>query len=363
MKLSWSSVSRFCSAVALGRWLTLCMLAMLSACTPVSYYAQAVGGQVSLLIKRQPIDKVIVDSQSSPELVRQLRLVRDALAFAEQSLGLPAAGSYNSYVKLDRPHLVWNVFAAPEFSVQPLSWCFPVAGCVSYRGYFSESAARRFADQLQRQGYDVYVGGVDAYSTLGWFNDPIPSTILRRADHRIVGLIFHELAHQVIYVPGDTVFNESFATFVERQGLLQWLTQSNDMLSYQRYQEEQALQQQFIGFVAEYRDRFAALYNESEDVLLQKQALQESMRTDWMSRTGGQAYRAWFEGPLNNAQLATVAAYNDWVPAFEQLFEQSGHSLSRFFQLSAELAAHSAEKRHLQLTALTQQTASQPLVD
>jgi predicted aminopeptidase len=339
------------------------MMAMLSGCSPVSYYAQAVGGQISLLIKREPIVRVMEDRQSSPELVRQLNLISDALIFAEQSLGLPVGGSYSSFVRIDRPHLVWNVFAAPAFSVQPLHWCFPVAGCVSYRGYFKEAAAQRFADQLYRQGYDVYVGGVDAYSTLGWFDDPIPSTILRRADHRIVGLIFHELAHQIVYLPGDTVFNESFATFVEQQGLHQWLRARDDLETYQRYLAEQELQREFTDFVSGYRKQFAALYAEPAEARAQKQALQESMRAEWFAKTGGQAYRAWFEGPLNNAQLATVSAYNDFVPAFEQLFEQSGQSLTSFYERAQELARQPADRRQQLLAVLSGQAEAQPLED
>lgn len=163
----------------------LVLLGAVSACDSVAYYAQAVSGQASLLWRRQSIERLLADPALDPGLRQKLNVIQQATHYAEQNLGLSADGSYDSYVELQRRHLVWNVFAAPEFSTQPVSWCFPIAGCVDYRGYFSETAALAYADDLRRQGFDVYVGGVDAYSTLGWFNDPVPSTIIQRSDHQL----------------------------------------------------------------------------------------------------------------------------------------------------------------------------------
>ena len=191
----------------------LCCL--LSAC----YYVQATRGQIEVLSKREPIDEVLASPETDDELGRRLRLVQEAREFSIDELGLPDNDSYRSYSDLERDFVVWNVFAAPEFSLQAREWCYPIVGCVSYRGYFSETAAREEADRLARKGFDVAVGGVPAYSTLGNFADPVLSTMMRWDDVRLVSTLFHELAHQVLYIKDDTAFNESFATAVEEIGI------------------------------------------------------------------------------------------------------------------------------------------------
>jgi predicted aminopeptidase len=328
---------------------------LLSACDSVGYYAQAVQGQTSILLKRQSIDRLLENPELTPELRHKLNVIVEAREFAGQSLGLPADGSYTSYVALDREHMVWNVFAAPAFALEPLTWCFPVAGCVGYRGYFSETAARAFADRLGEQGYDVYVGGVDAYSTLGWFKDPVPSTIIRRADHRLAGLIFHELAHQRLYAVNDTAFNESFASFVEQEGLRRWSTAIGTPEQFERYQREASQHQRFIDLVMHYRERFAELYAsglEVEQMAVQKQALQQAMREDWAQRENSEAYAHWFAGPLNNAQLSTVGAYYHWVPAFARVMARSGGDLEQFYAEVATLVALPPAQRLAQLNRL-----------
>ena len=203
------------------------LLTIAGAVLPLSgcYLLQAAGGQMEISAKREPIAEVIADAATPPQLRARLEYVANARDFASRELGLPDNESYRSYADLDRPYVVWNVFAAPEFSVEPRRWCFPIAGCVVYRGYFSEEAAQHYASRLRRRGDDAAVGGVAAYSTLGHFKDPVLSTMLGWSDAQLAATLFHELAHQVVYVPGDSEFNESFATVVEEAGLERWLTE------------------------------------------------------------------------------------------------------------------------------------------
>ncbi len=223
-------------------WLKLCVL--LALCAPVSgcYYLQAAAGQWQVMQKREPITDVIGSEDTPEELKNRLRLVQAARQFSVDELLLPDNDSYRSYADIERDFVVWNVFAAPEFSLQAKRWCFPVAGCVSYRGYFSRDAAQKAARRLQEDGFDVFVGGVSAYSTLGNFSDPVLSSMMRWDDIRLVGVLFHELAHQVLYVKGDTGFNESFATAVEEQGIERWLRSRGEEDDIAIYQERRALE-------------------------------------------------------------------------------------------------------------------------
>ena len=206
-------------------WMTLptVLLAVaLAGCADLPYYWQAAGGQFELWQRSRPIAELVADQTTEADIKARLERVQAIRAFASRELGLPDNASYRTYADLGRPFVVWNLFAAPELSLTPKEWCFPVAGCVTYRGYFAEAGARALAGELEAQGLDTYVGGVPAYSTLGWFADPLPSTVIGYPDLDLARLIFHELAHQVVYVPGDTLFNESFATTVEREGVRRW---------------------------------------------------------------------------------------------------------------------------------------------
>ncbi|MDO8270959.1 MAG: aminopeptidase [Gammaproteobacteria bacterium] len=324
----------------------LLVLGLISGCESISYYGQAAQGQMSLLLAREPIAERLTQHSLPDAERRKLQLVLDARVFAEQTLLLDAGDSYLSYVELERPFVLWNVFAAPEFSTSPVNWCYPIAGCVSYRGYFAETAARRAAARLTEDGFDVYSGGVDAYSTLGWFADPLTSSVLRRSEHGLVALLFHELAHRRVYVPGDTTFNESFATFVEQEGLRRWL-QANSQAGSQAGLKESVAQQialedstqaQFVALVTGYRDRLTALYAESLEPMqmrARKEAIQQELRDEYAvlrQQWGYAGYDRWFAGPLNNAQLATVASYNDLVPAFAALLEEVGGDLEQFYE-------------------------------
>ena len=310
--------------------LLLLLSVALVSCETVGYYSQAARGQLTIVFGREDIQRLIERQDLSDELADKFARVMDIREFAESELGLPVGGNYSSYVDIEREHVVWNVFAAPEFSVEPVNWCYPIAGCVAYRGYFSERSALRYAAKLEEDGLDVYTGGVDAYSTLGWFEDSLLSTVLNRADYQLAGLIFHELAHQLVYLPGDTTFNESFATAVEREGVRRWLAKSNKdsnidaaLLDYDR-------QQQFVDLVTDYRDRFESLYQldlNASSMRSQKLELQQMLREEYATLKqqwqGYEGYDGWFSRSLNNAQLSTVASYNDLLPFFVAVFEQS----------------------------------------
>ena len=325
--------------------LLLLLSVALVSCETVGYYSQAVRGQLTIVFGREDIQRLIEQQDLSDELADKFARVMDIREFAESELGLPVGGNYSSYVDIEREHVVWNVFAAPEFSVEPVNWCYPIAGCVAYRGYFSELSALRYAVKLEEDGLDVYTGGVDAYSTLGWFEDSLLSTVLNRADYQLAGLIFHELAHQLVYLPGDTTFNESFATAVEREGVRRWLAKSNKdsniaaaLLDYDR-------QQQFVDLVTDYRDRFESLYQldlNASSMRSQKLELQQTLREEYavlkQQWQGYEGYDGWFSRSLNNAQLSTVASYNDLLPFFAAVFEQSNQDFSTFYAEVSRLA-------------------------
>jgi predicted aminopeptidase len=318
---------------------------VLVSCETVGYYSQAARGQLTIVFAREDIQHLIERPDLSQELAGKFAKVMDIREFAESELGLPVGGNYSSYVDVEREHVVWNVFAAPEFSVDPVNWCYPIAGCVAYRGYFSQQSALSYAAKLEEDGFDVYTGGVDAYSTLGWFEDSLLSTVLNRADYQLAGLIFHELAHQLVYLPGDTTFNESFATAVEREGVRRWLAKSNKDFNIDAALLDYDRQQQFVDLVGGYRDRFESLYqleiNESS-MRSQKLELQQTLREEYavlkQQWQGYEGYDGWFSRSLNNAQLSTVASYNDLLPFFAAVFEQSNQDFSTFYAEVSRLA-------------------------
>jgi len=331
--------------------LVLLSIALVS-CETVGYYSQAARGQLTIVFGREDIQRLIGRQDLPADLSEKFASVMDIRLFAELELGLPVAGNYSTYVDLDREHVVWNVFAAEEFSIDPVNWCYPIAGCVAYRGYFSEQSAMRYAAQLEEDGFDVYTGGVDAYSTLGWFEDSLLSTVLNRADYQLAGLIFHELAHQLVYVPGDTTFNESFATAVEREGVRRWLARNNEASSIDAALLNYDRQQEFVDLVSDYRDRFKTLYQEDlNEVSMRsrKLELQEALRGEYVSLKrqwqGYGGYDAWFSRSLNNAQLSTVASYNDLLPFFRAVFEQSNEDFSLFYDEVSRIADLSKQQR------------------
>lgn len=332
-------------------------------CNTLSYYGQAISGQLYILTHRERIDLLLDDPELDPDLKNRLQQVDEIRRFAASELHLPLETQYSTYVALDRPYVVWNVFAAPEFSMRPRSWCYPIAGCVSYRGYFNEEDAREFAAELRDENLDVYVGGVSAYSTLGWFSDSVLSTILKRQEHQLAALLFHELAHQVAYAPGDTEFNESFATAVEREGQRRWLELSSDASERveieERINHELQRQEQFVALVQRTVSDLETLYSSGleEDAMREAKAERlDRMRADYAELKqqwdGYSGYDAWFESGLNNAQLSTVNTYNKLVLAFTALLEREDGDLARFYARVRELALLDKEERHARLQSL-----------
>lgn len=334
----------------------LCAMAGAAGCSTVGYYWQALNGQMELERKAQPIKKVIDDPATSPDLKTRLASVVEIRDFASRELSLPDNGSYRLYADIGRPYVVWNVFAAPEFSVTPKTWCFPFAGCVGYKGYFTKAGADQLADELKHEHYDVFVGGVPAYSTLGWRDDPVLNTIVRYPDMEMARLIFHELAHQIVYVKGDSTFNESFAVAVEQEGVKRWLQRHGAEKQQQEFDRAEARRQSFTELVEKYRTELAGLYAQPLDADVmrsRKQEVFEAMRAEYRrlkeSWDGYAGYDGWFGQPLNNAQLASVAIYTQLVPAFQRVLQQSGGDLPRFYAEVKKLAALDKPERDLQL--------------
>lgn len=343
--------------------LLVALALLLVACETVRFYTQAVRGQLAIVFAREDIQRLLSAEDLAPGMEDTLREVLRIRDFARAELTLPVGDNYSSYVDVGREHVVWNVFAAPEFSTDPVNWCFPIAGCVSYRGYFSEEGAQRFAAALEEEGFDVYTGGVDAYSTLGWFDDSLLSTVLGRDSHQLAGLVFHELAHQVVYVPGDTTFNESFATAVEREGIRRWLIDSGRPELIARTEGNQQRQQEFVALVTEYRDRLDSLYDREipePAMRVGKAELQEELRAAYdrlrQGWDGYNGYDSWFARSLNNAQLGTVASYNDLVPFFDALLAEQSGDLSAFYREVEALAELEDEERETRLAEWRQDT-------
>ncbi len=326
-------------------------LALLAGCTSAEYYWQGIRGQLDLLDHAQPIATVL-DGASDPVLRRKLERVVAIRNYASSELALPDNLSYRRYADLGRRFALWNVFAAPELSLQPRQWCFPVAGCVNYRGYFSEAAARAEAAGLAAAGDDVHVGGVPAYSTLGYFADPMLSTFIRYPDVEIARLIFHELAHQVVYAKGDTVFNESFAVSVEQEGLARWLAAQNDPALTAQFTSAQRYRDGFRALIERTRATLEALYASDASIADKragKAAAFARMRADYdaLKREWGgyPAYDQWFAQGPNNASLAAVGLYTRKVPEFAALLAAEGGKLPRFYARVKALAEMSRPER------------------
>lgn len=323
------------------------------------YYAQSIRGQWQLISKREPIDALLADPQTPTALRKKLRTAQQIRRFASEQLALPDNGSYRSYVDLGRPYVVWNVFAAEPLSLQLKTWCFPIAGCVGYRGYFDEADAQAFAAELEAQGLETYVAGIAAYSTLGWFDDPLLSSVIRRSDTRLAGLIFHELAHQRVYVKGDTAFNEAFASAVELEGVRRWLADHGDARQRAEYAHTRQRQTAFVRRVTRLRDTLQDLYAQAlpdADKLARKAQLIDELRDDYRRMKadwGGYAgYDGWFSGPLNNPQLAAVTTYRDGVPAFAALLRQQSGDMAAFYRQVEVLGELPAEARQARLRQL-----------
>jgi predicted aminopeptidase len=338
----------------------LALLAMflggLSGCADLRYYYQAAEGQMQIWHRSRPITQVIEDSRTSPQLRERLSMVLRMRDFASRELALPDNGSYRKYADLERPYVVWNVFAAAEFSVVPQEWCFPFAGCVGYRGYFSETGAAQFGEELRRRDLDVFVTGIPAYSTLGWFDDPVLNTVMRYPDAELARLIFHELAHQVVYVPGDTVFNESFAVAVEQEGVDRWLARDGDAAKRTAFDLYERRKSDFVDLVMRYRDRLSALYATAapeEQKRAKKAETFAAMKSEYLTLKtswGGYAgYDRFFTPELNNAHLVPVVTYSELVPGLRRLLAESGGDFKRFYAAVREIGTLPKAQRRARL--------------
>lgn len=345
------------------RPIVIVILAVLvGGCNGAGYYWQSVNGQLAMWSRERAVSDVIADPATDATLRRKLARAEKIRDFASRELGLPDNASYRSYADLGRPFAVWNVFAAPEFSLSPVQWCFPVAGCVAYRGYFDRAAAERFSAALSAQGHDVYVGGVPAYSTLGYFSDPLLNTFMHFPEAEIARLLFHELAHQVAYARDDTVFNESFAVAVEIEGVKRWLASIEDAAAQADFERRQLAREEFRRIVERCRERLDTLYRSDlkpEAMRVRKAEIFELMNQEYRAfrnaGAGFTGYDRWFEQRPNNAQVASVAIYTQLVPAFQSLLAAEGGDLRRFYARVKALAALPKEERADALRGVSRQ--------
>lgn len=321
-------------------------------CSTARYYGQAIRGHAEIHWRSRSIGSLLRDPALDPTLRQKLELTQTARAFAATQLALPIHGSYTSYADLGRDYVVWNVIATPELSLQPVESCFPLIGCLPYRGFFKEASAAAAARELAAAGHDVHVGGVAAYSTLGWFRDPVLNTMTRWDDGQLIQVIFHELAHQRLYCPDDGDFNEAFATAVARLGYRVWIEQRLSPELQRQALVAERRDDDFVGLLLTTRARLLDIFT-SERSEPDKRAAKSSAFSDleaaysnWRIRWHGYAgYDAWFEQGLNNARIAAIATYHDLVPAFLQLFEMSGRHFDRFYRNVEWLARQKSATR------------------
>jgi len=346
----------------------LALVLSLTSCSGPSYYAQAVSGQWKLMHAAQDIQSLVDDPVTSPALVLQLEAARGILAFAESALDMPANGSYSSYVELNGNALVWNVVATEEFSLQAKKWCFVVAGCLPYRGFFERQKAEDSSTRLRNKGMDVYLAPAAAYSTLGKFKDPLLSTMFTGSDLRIAAFLFHELAHQRLYIKGDGQFNESYAGFMEETGVKTWLKFTGRQTELQQWQVLRNAGKEFNSIIGDVREDLAELYrskrSDTEKRRMKAAILQglvqsyDQLRKD---KWGDQDFfPGWFVEPLNNARLALYNTYEGGQCAFQNLFTRAKGSLQEFHRLAEQQANLPKDERRewLKQTCATIASAS-----
>jgi len=354
----------------------------LCGCQTFSFYRQAIKGQFSILAHQEQIGKLMAAPKTPARLKEQLQLVSKLRDFADRDLKLPVNGHYRKYVDVHRTFVVWNVEAAPEFSMEPKSWWYPLVGSLEYRGYFAESNARGYAARLKKKGYDVYVAGTTAYSTLGWFKDPILNTFVFQPEGELAETIFHELGHQRVFAGGDTDFNEAFATTVGQEGARRWLRAKADPAASSRYLDGRSRNNEFVHLITKARERLEILYGDErteegkvkasrkktrvppEELRQKKQGILEDLRKDYgqlkAEWNGNTDYDEWFGREVNNAQLNSVAAYYDLVPGFERLLELNGSDLEKFYEAADRLASKPKRERQQWLRTLGRGEGKQP---
>ena len=324
------------------RWFQLIALLFISlaasGCSSLGYYWQAINGHFAILAREQPIDELLQQPNLDPELRQKLELAQRARQFASEQLALPNNGSFTYYADLQRPYVTWNVVATPALSVTPRQWCYLIAGCFNYRGYFHEQDAQKLATQLKQQGEDVAIAGAWAYSTLGWFDDPLLNTMLQHDDADLIGTLFHELAHQKVYVDDDSSFNESFANTVEQEGLRRWYLHNRQPAQYQAYLQRQQQHTAIVHLLEETRAKLHKLYTSDLSETQkreQKQALFTALKQEyhrWREQHSYADYDRWMQQNLNNAHLALIATYTDKIPVFLAILATRHGDLPAFYQ-------------------------------
>ncbi len=328
----------------------ICVL-LFTGCSNIPYYIQSIQGHSEVLLNRQSIDDVLKQAPTA-ELEHKLTLVKDLLNFAEHELLLPNNGSYQHYADIKRPYVVWNVFATPEFSFTPQTWCYAFVGCLSYRGYYNKESADQLATELSEQNMDVFVGSVTAYSTLGWFDDPILNTMIRYDDLYLARIIFHELTHQKIYLKNDSEFNEAFADSIAMIGLDMWLQQTNQSPLYKDLLKEQHYEEEFVSLLFQYKKKLEVVYDSKineKSKREKKQSLLKQFKTDYeilsQNWDGYKGFDNWFKKPLNNARFSAVSTYRELVPEFIELYQTLNEDLSLFYQTVKKLDGCSKQQR------------------
>lgn len=324
-----------------------------TACSGPGYYIQAFSGQWKLMHARQDVQSLLDNPETSPELSADLRTANQIRAFADSTLYLPSNNSYSSYVEVDGEAVVWNVIATEEFSLQPRKWCFPIAGCVPYRGFFKQQKALEFAAGLSTKGMDVYVSPAAAYSTLGWFNDPLLSTMLSGSDIHLAAYLFHELAHQRLYIKGDGQFNEAYASFVEQTGVMAWLESKQRQDEILQWQQLQNASGEFTDLIREVHNELAGLYQSKQAETIKREQKAEIFlgflssyeRLSVEKWHGRRYYNSWFKDPLNNAKLALYDTYEGSQCAFKGLLNQAEGNLREFHRMAEQKSKLQKNKR------------------
>jgi predicted aminopeptidase len=314
--------------------LLLVLLLLLLAITPgscqVSYLTQAIAGHFRIMNSRHPIEKILKQDTLSTETRSKLKLVLDIHNFAVRELGLPENKSYTRYSQIPGEYPGWNVYCAPRFSVEPKTWCYPVAGCVVYHGYFKKEKAVAFAEKMNKQGLDVYMAPFSAYSTLGWYNDPILSTHLSYDSVDLAGLIIHELAHQKYYKKGDSRYSEGFAVTVERAGVVRWLTMLGQQDQVTRAIKGWEREDERVSLMLKARGDLSDLYRTGHDsiyLLRMKDSIFNSLEKDLKIT----------RKRLNNASLVPVSTYHSLIPYFQELLDSCGGNFHAFYEKVADL--------------------------
>ncbi len=316
----------------------LSLILLLGACSDIGYYWHSTKGHLALMNKRVDIEALLEQPDLEAGLRQRLQLVQQIRAFSVDALSLPDTGSYTNYAQLEKPYVVQNLFAAGEFSTTLHSWCYPIAGCVNYRGYYDEVLLDEFADRLKAKNFDIHIAYVPAYSTLGWFDDPVLSSFIDWPDYRLAGLLFHELTHQRIYIDDDTLFNESLAVAVQLAGTELWLKSVRDEAQMEEFRRWIEYRREVILLIENTGVKLRQLYeSEMDDAIKRdnKQAIFTRAREGYAAIAKRLNYRdgfeGWFAGELNNASIGSIAAYNTHAPAFMKMIEVLDYDFSAFF--------------------------------